>query len=305
MWISEPVSQYGDILVDPSAVTEADLASSWDFVRQSFVPDVVLLRKVRDDAAVGRIMDAIGAASSASQLAPYLDLASAPDFDTYETRYSGKARKNRRRLRRRLEEKGRVSFVHLAHGAAAAALARKGVAMKRTWLEAREMIAPAVGDARFEAFFSDFAGEARNGARCRVSAIELDGQPIAVMVALGWAGRLAGHVFAYDIEHEKIGAGVLLLEEVARQALADGYEVLDLLAPADAYKLDWSDSSAMTRDWSISLTLTGGVYRSVYLERLRGPLKRSAAALPPLVRKLVRFGLDRRQRAAGSHSGIK
>lgn len=292
-WMGEPASQYGDALVEPGGVTSSDLRQSWDFLIAKTEPDVVSLRKVRRDAVAAPLLAEWGARATAIERAPFLDLASAPDFASYETRYSGKARKNRRRLMRRLAEKGVVSFTHVRHGEEARRLTLEAIAMKRVWLAHRNIVVSALHDDRLRAFFEQFVSRERAGTRALVSAISLDGRPLAIAVGLVHGGRWAGHILTYDVAHEGSGAGVLLVEEIIRRCFADGIVTLDFLAPADAYKLDWADASVETCDFTAAMSLAGRVWRSVYLEMLREPMKRQAATLPQSVRGLLRARLAR------------
>jgi CelD/BcsL family acetyltransferase involved in cellulose biosynthesis len=68
-------------------------------------------------------------------MAPYPDLASAPDFAAFDRRYSQKARKNRRRLMRRLEEQGAVVVSRHAGSSEARDAARAAIALKRAWTQ--------------------------------------------------------------------------------------------------------------------------------------------------------------------------
>ena len=76
--------QYRDILVEPEAVPL--LAKRGASLPDELKPDLVRLRKVRDDAAIGR--SATSARFGRAPAAPYLGLAGAPDFATFERRYS-------------------------------------------------------------------------------------------------------------------------------------------------------------------------------------------------------------------------
>lgn len=284
-WMGEPASQYGDVLVERGPATEAELRRSWRYALDRLSPDVVTLRKVREDASVLPLMSAIGAHRTACHAAPYLDLECAASFRAYEQRYSTKARKNRRRLMRRLVEKGTIGFVHVGHGPEAAKLTAKALELKRAWLDDRNVVASALRDNRILALFEEFVSVPRRGAAARVFALTRDGQPIAIMVAICHAGRLAGHVFAYDVRGEASGAGVLLLEDIVRHAFRERFSVLDLMAPADAYKLDWADAAVPVCDWAVALSLEGRIYRRLYLELMKEPLKRLAGALPKRLRR--------------------
>ncbi len=292
MWMGEPASQYGDILVDDMLDARPIVRSSWRFVLETLAPDLVSLRKVRDDAAVTPFLAEIGAHSARKMQAPFLDLATAHSFEAYETRYSGKARKNRRRLLRRLSEQGTVAFVHVGPGPEARRLTSRAIELKRAWLDHKDMLASGLRCPFIGPFFEDFAEHTGADLAYRVSALELDGKPIAAMVAVGHERRLAGHVFAYDIAYEKSGAGVLLLEELIRRCYDEGFATLDLMSPADAYKLEWADASVGTADWAFANTMTGSLYRTLYLELLQEPLKHMAESLPGGIRHRLLTGLN-------------
>ena len=118
-WMGEPVSQYGDVIIDNLPDALDVMRAGWAFLASHAKGDVVRLRRVRSDAAVAPLMAEIGARITDRQKAPYLDLTSAPSFAKYEERYSGQVRRNRRRLSRRLEEQGPMLFERHKGGAEA------------------------------------------------------------------------------------------------------------------------------------------------------------------------------------------
>ncbi|MBA4174698.1 MAG: hypothetical protein C0511_19105, partial [Hyphomicrobium sp.] len=60
-WMGGPVTQYGDILVDPAVDDSMELIrTSWDCILARLAPDIVRLRKVRDDAAIAPFLAQIG-----------------------------------------------------------------------------------------------------------------------------------------------------------------------------------------------------------------------------------------------------
>ncbi len=286
-WMGAPVSQYGDILVDDLPDADAVIRASWMYIATRLAPDLVRLRKVRADAAVAPLLAEIGASSSERQQAPFLDLASAPDFDAYETRYPAKARKNRRRQMRRLEECGSVAFETHARGEAARELARFGLSLKRAWLSGKGLVSPALADDRMTRFIADTADCDDRPTGCRVSVLRAAGEAAAIQIAYACKGRLLVHVIVYAAPFEKAGAGNLLIEESLRRAKADGIETFDLLAPGDAYKMDWADGAVAVEDFAVELSRAGKLYATIYLGFVRQRLKAAITALPASVRRRV------------------
>ena len=287
-WMGQPVSQYGDVLVEASDTTQALLHDSWDIIISMLAPDVVTLRKVRVDAAAAPLLKDLGAVVTRTAQAPFVATGGHASFEDFEQRYSAKARKNRRRLMRRLEEKGTVDFVHARKGPEATSLVKRAIELKQAWLDARGLLSAAVHDQRFERFFSAASEGGKEPSCCLVSALKLDGHPCAILVSISGGNHIAGHIFAYDLQHEKAGAGVLLLEECLRHAVSSGHTTFDLLAPGDAYKYDWCDQQVEVNDWALATSLRGQLFTRLYLTHLREKAKRTARLLPVPVRKLIR-----------------
>lgn len=289
-WMGEPVSQYGDVVIDDLPDADDVLRGGWKYLAANAKGDIVRLRRVRADAVVAPLLSAIGARIADQQKAPYINLASAPTFAKYEERYSSHARKNRRRLRRRLEERGPVEYERHYGGPEARALAVKALELKAEWLRHRGLISNAISDARMSRFFADAAGGDVKSTNCIVSVLKSNGEPAALEVDFTCKGRLAMHVIVYNLKFEKAGAGALLMENCLADGYKDGFGVYDMLAPGDIYKLDWADGSEDVYDWVKPLSLAGFTYARLYLGLLRGRAKAAISALPPSIRKLLSNG---------------
>lgn len=293
-WMGEPVSQYGDLLIEERADALALMREALDFVIRRTGADVLRLRKVRADSAAQRVLEDVGATVSSELKAPYLDLASAPSFEAYEKRYSSNARRNRKRQRRRLEDRGAVALTWLESGAEAATLAAHAFHLKHIWLRQRGLISPALADPRTARFFADVTRAETRPAGCHVYALSCNAQPVALEIGVRCRGRSAIHIIAYDPEFEKTATGALLMEDSIRRAYADGMTVYDMLAPGDGYKLEWADDAVVVRDWAKPLSLAGRLYVTIYLGVIRGASKRALDSLPIGVRRWLTGLLSRR-----------
>jgi CelD/BcsL family acetyltransferase involved in cellulose biosynthesis len=107
VWMGEPVSQYGDALVEPGALGQEMLAEGWRQVR-GLGADFALLRKTRAASSAGQVIADM--TPCLTNAAPVLDFGKAARFDDVLARLSGKVRSSRRRLSRRLMEQGDISF---------------------------------------------------------------------------------------------------------------------------------------------------------------------------------------------------
>jgi CelD/BcsL family acetyltransferase involved in cellulose biosynthesis len=288
-WMGMPVSQYGDVLVDDVPDRADLLQRGWQFICANIRADALHLRKVRADSAIAPLLAEVRARSVASSAAPYLDLAGAPNFAAYEQRYSAKVRKNRRRLVRRLHERGSLSVERHNGGPTAAAAARDAIALKQGWLDDKGRISPAISDARFAAFFADVAEGRTHAAGCAVTILKSDGEAVGYAIDVTYGGRRAAHLIVHDQRFDAYSAGMLLLQEWIRGASADSVATFDLLAPAYAYKWDWADDAVPVADYAIGLNSRGRLYADIYLRFVRRRLKALAESGAALRTRLRQF----------------
>jgi CelD/BcsL family acetyltransferase involved in cellulose biosynthesis len=290
-WLGEPFAQYADMIVDPHESALPLMRAAWRHVQECLAPDIMRLRRVRRDATLQPLLDEIGAASSNPQEAPFVALGAAAGNGGFEARQSGKARKNRRRLLRRLEECGKVEMKRLAGSGEAQCLAREALASKREWAERRGLLAPAIADPRFAELMWAVAGPAAAATGCALFALMLDGRMAAVAVGFRCKDRLMLHLIAHAEEVEKFGVGVLNLEHIMRAAESEGVAMVDMLPPTADYKMQWADGVMPVADYNLALTATGRVYRTM-VDGLAKPLVRHAFDAMPLG---LRQRLARRQ----------
>jgi CelD/BcsL family acetyltransferase involved in cellulose biosynthesis len=285
-WMGEPVSQYGDVLAETTPDTPEYMRQAWQFICTQLGADAVVLRKVRADAVVAPLMRELGLQPTAVEEAPCLDLGSASDFATYEQRYSAKARKNRRRLMRRLQEHGAVAVERYTGGNAARAGALEAIALKRAALNASGRLSPALADRRFAAFFADAADGGVRPAGCGVTMLKSNGETVGVAIDVTCGTRRAAHIIVHDARMDGFSAGTLLLQEWIRGACADAIATFDLLAPAYDYKSDWADRAVGVQDFALGLSLAGRVYAHGFLGILRPRLKATAEAVSQALHRL-------------------
>ncbi|HZT48496.1 MAG TPA: GNAT family N-acetyltransferase [Hyphomicrobiaceae bacterium] len=280
-WMGEPVSQYGDVLAEDPGDPEP-MRQSWRFITTALGADVVHVRKVRADAVVAPLLREPGILQTAVEEAPYLDLASAPDFAAYERRYTAKARKNRRRLARRLAEQGPLAVERQIGGRGARSAALQAIALKRAWVDKTGRLSRALADERFGAFFADVAEGRCRPVGCGVTLLRSSGAAAGIAIDITDKGRCAAHVIVHDPRFDAFSAGTLLLEAWIRGASGDGVATFDLLAPAYAYKHDWADGTVAVGDYAHGATPVGRAYVRIYLGRVRPALKAAAEAWPHL-----------------------
>jgi CelD/BcsL family acetyltransferase involved in cellulose biosynthesis len=187
-----------------------------------------------------------------------------------------------------------VAFEHQHSGPAAADLVVDALRLKDKWLNARGVVAPVLQDIRFGRFLRDVAGGAGMPA-LRVSALTCNGAAAAVEVSLECMRHRVAYLISYDVELAHYGVGIIVAEHSIRTAHERGLDRFDLLTPADAYKMEWSDASVDVHDWAMPLSFTGRLYAYIWLRVMKEYLKDSVKTLPAwLRRRLAAFYRRRR-----------
>ena len=284
-FMGDPVSQYGDVLIEAGPEADRDLTAAFDFVLNAADVNLVHLRKLRADAAIAPMLRARGAVLTDVQNAPYVAFEGVADYAAFEQRYGKAARKNRKRQMRRLQDTGETSFERFASGPRASDAASLALDLKREWLRQRGLVSPAVVDVRTEGFFRDCVSGRGPATGVEVGAVISNGTVAAIEIAIQCKDRVALHLIAYDPRFEKTGAGALLMEDSVRRACQSGKAALDLLAPGTAYKYDWADRSVELSDCAIGLSAVGKLYAALYLAWVRPAAKTLVEHLPMGVRR--------------------
>ncbi len=285
-WLGEPVAQYADLLIDPAEPALPLMQAAYAHARHVLRPDVLRLRRVRQDAAILPLLHAIGTHETGHVEAPFVTLGAGAGSSGFEDRQSGKAKKNRRRLMRRLEEQGKVEIVH-ATGAQAASLVDSALIIKRDWASRRGLFAPSLTDPRFDAFMRAAAHTNAAATGCAVFSLSLEGHAVAIAVGFVCGRRLMLHLITHTECVEKCGAGILNLEAILRHAEARGLEAVDMLPPVADYKLQWSDGATPVCDHTLGLTPAGRCIAAT-LDGIIKPLaKRSLDRLPLALRQRI------------------
>src|SRR5260221_2503587 len=137
-WLTEPLSQYGDILLAPGECPKAWGVAALSLIKRLRNIDVIRLRHVRADAAIAPFLQETFRDANHIESAPWLDLGQFANDAAYEARYNSNQRKRRKKIRKSLEEKfGQVTFELLDGGSDSDAAMREAIAQKCQWLETR------------------------------------------------------------------------------------------------------------------------------------------------------------------------
>lgn len=289
-WLSEPVGQYGDVLIDDLPFEDALLRDAWALVCKTIKPDVIILRRVRSDSRISRFLRDKQLIRVESGAAPALDLRTIKSFNAFcQSHHSRHQRKERRRLTRRLQEAGDVQFRHVTDPDEAASIAKHAIVLKRAWLIEKSLASKTLSDDRVLEFFADVAAGHARDVGCEVHAAELDGKVIGAQLMFRCKRRLSIHIIVYDTDYHRTGIGTLQLADTIEKAIERDIDVIDLLAPKSDYKMEWANTTVAVDDYAAAHTLKGRLFLNIYMKRLRPALKSIVPHLPSRVREIARI----------------
>jgi len=170
---------------------------------------------------------------------PYVPLPSR--WEELVSGLSSKLRQNLRRRRRKLEEKGKVTFERCSGGEDLEARLESGYALESSGWKGRRGTAIALSPAT-RGFYTELA---RWAARENVLALRFlcaGGRPVAFHYALAAGDRYFLLKPGYDESLGDCSPGQLLMEEALKDCVSAGLRELDFLGPDMVWKRDWTES---------------------------------------------------------------
>lgn len=285
-WAGGPVAQYGDILMKDHVDNLMWLKDAFKYVCETLRPDLFYLRKTRFDAAVTPLLENNAATILEENAAPYIEIRGAESFTEFSKRYSQRSRKSKRRHRRKLEEHGELGFALLVESSEANAAANHAIALKRQWLNDMKIISPAFKTDILDRFFDATSKPGDHPIGLLVSQLSVAEKPVALEIGMRAKNYYGAHLGAYDPAYIAHSPGTLQMQDTIAGLINEGIEIIDLFAPGDQYKYEWTDQSVPVYDFAYSVTMLGRAFEEVYLLRLRPTLKITAKSLSARLRQL-------------------
>ncbi len=226
---------------------EPDLAARafLSHLRETGGWDVLRLTDVPDGGAAWRLHAAAREAGLPvgeweSLQSPYIPLPASRD--AYLGTLQSKFKANCRRRRRKLEEKGRVSFERVDGGLELEGRLEEGFLLEQSGWKGERGTAMAQ-DARTRGFYTELARDAAYRGRLALYFLRLDGRPVAFHYGLEYGGRYFLLKPGYDEGLKECSPGQLLMEEVVGACIDKGLHEFDFLGPDMVWKRDWTDKA--------------------------------------------------------------
>jgi CelD/BcsL family acetyltransferase involved in cellulose biosynthesis len=281
--IGEPLSEYSGTV--GSSVTAAGLRAGLSALRRDHGVDLVVLRRVPSESALAEALNELGATVAFASGSPIFHLGPQGLLPNDKGGLAPAYRDACRR-RRRLHQKHEYRFVAFPAGREAEEFARVAIAWKKEWVRERGLLSrlggdPAVGETIARLYRSRETGAA-------IGVLFLEGQPVAAEGGFRCRDRFFAYTSAYRPDRRADGVGKVAIAEMVEWCAGNGVVTYDKGAPADPYKLEWTDRLVPVADRIIPLTALGWALGEVVETRLKPFVKQKLDALsaPTRVRLL-------------------
>ncbi|HVE82639.1 MAG TPA: GNAT family N-acetyltransferase [Myxococcales bacterium] len=169
---------------------------------------------------------------------PYVPLP--PRWDDLAARLSSKLKANLRRRRRKLEEKGRVTYERFHGGEDLEARLDAGFALEASGWKGQRGTAIAQSVAT-RGFYTELARWASREGALSLRFLQVGGRPVAFHYALTAGDGYFLLKPGYDESLHDCSPGQLLMEDALKDCVAQGLRELDFLGPDMVWKRDWTD----------------------------------------------------------------
>jgi len=161
------------------------------------------------------------------------------DWQAFESRLAGRLLRDLRRRRRRLEEKGVLTF-EVADGATGLDdLLAEGFRVESSGWKAAQGTA-IVSRPETRRFFTEIARWASSRGWLRLAFLRLDGRAIAFQLGLEEGGAYYLLKGGYDSQFHRYSPGRLLVRKMLERAFSSGLERFEFLGQPEPWKLEWT-----------------------------------------------------------------
>ncbi|MGE3876549.1 MAG: GNAT family N-acetyltransferase [Parvibaculaceae bacterium] len=283
-WLTDPLGQYGDVVVKAGTDARPWCRSAMDFLRRLKGIDCLRLRHVRRDSAAYPFLAEHFTRAGETDEAPYLDLTAYATEADYDKRYSREQRKRRGRIKKTLDAMGQTDFQMLPPGSLMDRAMEQAIAHKRHWLDERGLYNRPLQCPYLESFLRELSRNSGGVFSLVTSCLKAGGRPVAWEIGLRFGTTHFGFITAHDTSLTDASPARLHMDLSQRQAIRDGMRIFDLMVPGDPHKQSWSSARTAVHNFYAPLSFTGGFYGYGYLSLLRPVVRRFYYRAPAVIR---------------------
>lgn len=289
-WIGGEHSHYQDVLVEDGPEAGAWTEQAWNHVLRTQGVDIMWLNHMNDDAALRPLIHRMQGVATFAEEAPYIEWSDWSDWPAYYRERSRSLRKDLRRRRRRLEDKGEIEFRILTTRDEVVETLDWMLEKKTGWMERKglRMHKGGLDTDDTQAFHRAFIADACDDGIVRLAALTVDGEAIAADLLLLCGRTLVDYMAAFDHTWEQFAPGKLLQEDVLKWS-REQCDIYDFMPFGESYKYLWAPKYRNTTTYLIPCSAWGRIMVAWRRSRVGRPIRRlkhlRLGDIPRLVRK--------------------
>ena len=245
-WAGAETGQYNDVLRADGEHRHAWLEAAWAHIRKNMGLDVIDFPALRDDGIVLPFLRTMHGSVGASEPAAVNDLPPTRDWAGWEKNQSRGFRKDLRRRRRRLAERGEVRFELVHDTAAIEEAVALAIEHKAAWLAARNLYGRFIEHPQATAWLTNACLSAHRNGMLHLAVLRLDGRVIACNIGFLDQGCLYNYLGSFDLAFRQYSPGVILTQDLLQWSFDNGVRMFDMMPPADDYKMRWCNTTIGT-----------------------------------------------------------
>lgn len=277
-----------DVLVEPGPETLKWLHAAWKIITYGSGIDVIDFRYVREDSPIAPLLEGAASARKIYSRAPFVACDSWTNSASYFESLSSKFRRDQRRQRRRLAERGSVAFEIAETAMDVRETLRWLLIHKTAFLDQRGIEEHWFRRREHHAFLQSVAMDAHSSGNLYLTRLCVDGTIIAALLGFLFKGRLDAVVMTYDSAWQTYSPGRILIEECLKWSFEKQIGIFDFRMNVTRLKQNWAKSSVRVGGYLIPCTFLGRIYVAWFGSSVREGLKKFFRILPKGTQKVIR-----------------
>jgi CelD/BcsL family acetyltransferase involved in cellulose biosynthesis len=279
--LGEPHSQYANILTETGSLQDEELAILAKALHKIRGADGLVLNLVPEGSPLAKLLPEQSQSAelqNASQQFVFDGMSTGAEFTALR---KSSIKKKMRKSMQQLQARGTVSFtVVRPNDARYLNWIKDCLRFKKQWLNRTGRISTGLEFAGHGAFLAALPQADGDGNGPVLSALLLDGKPVAIEIGFVQHGHYYSYIGGFDWSFRQLSPGKVQMEMTLAWLIDNGVRVFDLLANPSDYKADYSNRTVSLSGHAMSMTRYGKVYASVWQSLLRPALKHSFKMLP-------------------------
>ena len=285
-FLGEPLSQYGNILVDRNAITTDALGQIWEVFRGEVESDSIVLERFPSFSPLAKIVESKGCSAPRGQFSSHMDLTRYDGWEDFQASLTRSARKSRNRRRKKLNALGVVEQrVESGRSEGFREIAEAAIQHKTEWLQETGRRMSEIADPNTLELLCRLPGDAEAASGALAFGLFLDGAPIAAEIGFAYGPHYYSYLGAFDWSLRDYSPGKVQLESALYWCFENGMAHYDFLGNPSSYKDDWSNRTLPLMNYSSSNSARGYLYAHHWKPLVKPAAKRLFHTLPVPVRR--------------------